>query len=49
MALIGDRHPVEIAEIVDGLDEGRKRQLFRIVEIPLPADVLQEASVLSRD
>jgi len=47
--LIEDRHPVEIAEIIDHLEENKKRYLFQLLDLKLAADALQEVSDLSRD
>jgi magnesium transporter len=47
--LIEDRHPVEIAEIIDHLEENKKRYLFNLLDLEQAAAVLQEVNDLSRD
>jgi magnesium transporter len=49
LALIEERHPVEIAEMIDQLPEDKKRYLFHLLDADRAADVLQEVSDLSRD
>ena len=49
LALVEDRHPVEIAEMLDHLPEEKKRYLFQLLNTEMAADVLQEVSDLSRD
>jgi magnesium transporter len=47
--LIEDRHPADIAEFIDNLAAEKKRYLLQLLDAHLAADVLQEASDLSRD
>jgi magnesium transporter len=47
--LVEDRHPVEIAEIIDHLVEDRKKYLFQLLNAQVASDVLEEVSDLSRD
>jgi magnesium transporter len=49
LELVEERHPVEIAEMLDHLPEDKKRFLFHLLNSEMAADVLQEVSDLSRD
>jgi magnesium transporter len=49
LKLVEDRHPVEIAEMLDHLPEEKKRYLFELLHPEMAADVLQEVSDLSRN
>ena len=49
LELVGDHHPVEIAEMLDHLPEEKKRYLFELLNPEMAAGVLQEVSDLSRD
>jgi magnesium transporter len=48
VTLVEDRHPVEIAEIIDHLVEERKRYLFQLLGVQVASNVIQEVSDLSR-
>jgi magnesium transporter len=49
LSVLGDRHPVEIAEILDHLPEDKKKYTFGLLDAGVAADVLQEVSELSWD
>jgi magnesium transporter len=48
LRLMEDRHPVEIAEIVDHLAQEKKHSLFCLLDVEKAGNVLQEVSDLSR-
>ncbi|MFH1057227.1 MAG: magnesium transporter [Pseudomonadota bacterium] len=49
LAAVEGMHPADLAHLMEGLDEGEKRQLFGLLEPGFAADVLTELSEFSRD
>ena len=47
--LISTLHPADIADVIDALDEEKKKRLFGLLQVETAADVLMEIDEISRE
>ena len=47
--LISTLHPADIADLIDGLDEEKKKRLFGLLQIETASDVIMEVDDISRE
>ena len=49
MKLISKFHPADIADLIDALDEDKKKKLFGILQVETASDVIMEIDEISRE
>ncbi len=49
MKLISKLHPADIADLIDALDEDKKKKLFRLLQVETASDVILEIDEISRE
>ena len=49
MKLISKLHPADIADLIDALDEEKKKKLFGLLQVETASDVIMEIDEISRE